>query len=57
MYLLLCGYPPFAGEDDEEIMDNILKENLDFPDEEWQDISSSARNLIAKMLVKILLIE
>lgn len=52
MYLLLCGYPPFAGEDDEEIMENILKEQLDFPDEEWQDISTTARNLISKMLVK-----
>jgi len=30
MYILLCGEPPFNGEDDEEIMEKIRKGKFDF---------------------------
>lgn len=52
MYILLSGYPPYDGDDDETIMKNILKEEFDFKSEEWQDISNEAMELISKMLVK-----
>ena len=49
-YILLCGYPPFNGESDEEIFEAVLKGNLDFPDEEWDSVSDEAKALIRKML-------
>lgn len=30
MYILLCGEPPFNGDDDEEIMEKIRNGNFDF---------------------------
>ena len=52
MYILLCGYPPFNGEDDSEIMAKIKVGKFSFPEEEWQDVSSSAKDLINKILTK-----
>ena len=30
MYILLCGYPPFNGDDDEEIIENIRSGEFEF---------------------------
>ena len=30
MYVLLCGYPPFQGKDDDEIIANIVKGTFPF---------------------------
>lgn len=30
MYILLCGYPPFNGDDDEEIIENVKQAELIF---------------------------
>jgi len=30
MFILLCGEPPFNGEDDNEIMDKVKKGKLEF---------------------------
>ena len=30
MYVLLCGYPPFQGNNDEEIIANIVKGEFPF---------------------------
>ena len=49
-YILLCGYPPFNGETDKEIMDAVKKGEFDFPEEEWDCISDLAKDLIKKML-------
>lgn len=50
MYITLCGYPPFNGDDDDEIVQNVKKGEFVFYDDEWKYISESAKNLIAKML-------
>jgi len=42
-YILLCGYPPF--EPDNGII------YLEFPSPEWDTISSSAKDLIEKLLI------
>jgi calcium-dependent protein kinase len=50
MYILLCGYPPFNGETDNEILSNIKAGKFKFPDEEWSNISKDAKDLITGML-------
>lgn len=52
MYILLCGYPPFDGDDDDEIMGAILNQDYDFNSEEWKTVSLQAKHLISKMLQK-----
>ncbi|MCQ2816650.1 MAG: protein kinase [archaeon] len=50
LYILLSGFPPFNGDDDDEIMENVRKMSYDFPDSEWKYISKDAKDLIKSML-------
>ncbi|XP_017772106.1 PREDICTED: serine/threonine-protein kinase GL21140 [Nicrophorus vespilloides] len=52
MYILLCGYPPFVNQDNdqEKLFDCILSGQYDFPDEYWGDVSNTAKELIQNML-------
>jgi len=50
MYILLCGYPPFNGENDSEILAKIKLGKFSFPDEEWENVSEGAKDLIKKLL-------
>jgi calcium-dependent protein kinase len=50
LYILLCGYPPFNGNDDDEIFESIKKRKFVYPDSEWSGVSSEAKDLINKML-------
>ncbi|XP_060526690.1 serine/threonine-protein kinase GD17699 [Cylas formicarius] len=52
LYILLCGYPPFASQDNdqEKLFDSILCGKYEFPDEYWHDISENAKELIQNML-------
>lgn len=57
LYILLCGYPPFNGDSDIEIMKCVKKGKYEFPGneitylaEEWDSISKDAKDLIGKML-------
>ena len=52
LYILLCGYAPFYGEDDEGIYEQVLKGEYDFPKEEWDQVSEEAKNLVRKMIEK-----
>ena len=51
-YILLCGYPPFNGETDDEIYLEVLKGKFEFPEEDWSEVSDEAKALIKKMLTK-----
>jgi calcium/calmodulin-dependent protein kinase I len=51
MYILLCGFPPFYGEDDDEIYDKICEGYFEYPSPYWDDISEEAKDLIDKLLV------
>jgi len=42
MYIMLCGYPPFEPENGITV--------LEYPKEEWADISSSVKELITSLL-------
>ena len=52
MYIMLCGYPPFNGETDQDIIEAVKKGKFSFPEDEWEDISESAKDLIKKCLMK-----
>uniref|UniRef100_A0A7S3G0X5 Calcium-dependent protein kinase n=1 Tax=Strombidium rassoulzadegani TaxID=1082188 RepID=A0A7S3G0X5_9SPIT len=52
LYILLCGYPPFYGDDDLEILQMVQKGKFDFDGEEWDEISKEAKDLIKKLICK-----
>ncbi|CAN1743653.1 Calcium-dependent protein kinase 1 [Linum perenne] len=50
LYILLSGVPPFWGETEQAIFDAVLRGHLDFSSDPWPSISSSAKDLVKKML-------
>ena len=46
----VSGYPPYDGESQEEIFEAILKGDVDFDDEIWENISNEAKDLILNLL-------
>ena len=50
LYILLAGYPPFDGKNDEEIRENIKIMNFSIVQEPWPHISDGAKEFINKML-------
>lgn len=50
MYILLCGYPPFNGATEEEIIARVTEGTYCIDDEDWDDISDSAKDLIKQLL-------
>lgn len=51
-YILLCGYPPFYGDSDNEIFESVRVGRYEFPSPEWDDISDDAKDFI-KCLLKL----
>lgn len=51
LYVLLCGFPPFAGNTDEEILRRVKAGKYSFAHESWQSVSKEAKSLIQKMLL------
>ena len=52
LYILLCGYPPFNGNNNVDIFHAIQNQNPIFAGEEWEDITAEAKDLIKSMLKK-----
>lgn len=52
LYILLCGYPPFYGDNNNEILQMVSRGNFDFDGEEWDDISADAKDLISKLITR-----
>ncbi|XP_015896537.2 calcium-dependent protein kinase 1 [Ziziphus jujuba] len=50
LYILLSGVPPFWGENEQSIFDAVLHGHIDFSSDPWPSISSSAKDLVKKML-------
>merc|ERR1712125_5527 len=50
MYVLLCGYPPFFGETDAEVLSKVRLGNFSFNAADWKGVSEDAKNLIRKLL-------
>lgn len=66
-YIMLCGYPPFYGQCgldcgwergeacqscQETLFTRIQDGMFEYPDNEWQDVSNNAKDLIQKLLVR-----
>jgi calcium-dependent protein kinase len=49
-YILMCGYPPFYGDSDDEILRRVRSGRFDFPSPDWDNISSHGKDFISKML-------
>ncbi|PAN36498.1 hypothetical protein PAHAL_6G288100 [Panicum hallii] len=50
LYILLCGVPPFWGDNDEKIAQAILRGGIDFNREPWPRVSGNAKDLVRRML-------
>eukprot|EP00922_Rhytidocystis_sp_ex-Travisia-forbesii_P049188 GHVS01073256.1.p1 GENE.GHVS01073256.1~~GHVS01073256.1.p1 ORF type:complete len:638 (-),score=86.27 GHVS01073256.1:710-2623(-) len=51
MYILLCGYPPFHGENDAEILQKVKAGKYSFNEADWKNVSMEAKDLIRHLLV------
>ncbi|XP_060196602.1 calcium-dependent protein kinase 26-like [Lycium barbarum] len=52
IYILLSGVPPFWGESEQEIFDEVLHGDIDFELDPWPKISQGAKDLVRRMLVR-----
>lgn len=50
-YILLCGYPPFYGDNDSCILRAVKKGEFEFPSPDWDTISVHAKAFISQMLI------
>ena len=46
LYILLTGTPPFIAKTDKDISELILKGNVEYNQDIWKNISSSAKQLV-----------
>ncbi|CAD8150298.1 unnamed protein product [Paramecium pentaurelia] len=51
LFIMLCGYPPFNGQSQQELYERIQAGVYTFNDSEWKEVSEDAKDLIKKMLV------
>mmetsp|Transcript_15206 Transcript_15206/g.17616 ORF Transcript_15206/g.17616 Transcript_15206/m.17616 type:complete len:291 (+) Transcript_15206:242-1114(+) len=51
LYIMLCGYPPFSAETDDDTCQLILSQDFDFDDEAWNNVSDEAMQLISQILL------
>eukprot|EP00439_Symbiodinium_sp_Y106_P051772 s953_g6.t3 len=50
MYTMLCGYPPFYGKTDQEVLSKVRKGIYQFEPKYWRHISADAKKLIGLLL-------
>merc|ERR1712217_292510 len=50
MYVLLCGYPPFHGDTDADVLAKVRHGNFSFAQADWKNVSEDAKNLIRNLL-------
>jgi len=51
-YIMLCGYLPFNGSNVTELFAAIAGSELEFPPEEWDMVSTQAKDCVRQMLQK-----
>ena len=52
LYILLCGYPPFHGDNEKKIFEAVVSKPLDFQSDPWPKISEDAKDCVRRMLVR-----
>mmetsp|Transcript_2167 Transcript_2167/g.5058 ORF Transcript_2167/g.5058 Transcript_2167/m.5058 type:complete len:504 (-) Transcript_2167:745-2256(-) len=52
MYIMLCGYPPFYGENDIDVLARVRLATFTFVQADWKNVTTDATELITKMLKK-----
>lgn len=52
LYILLTGKPPFEGEGDTEITEQVKLGNISYSDPIWSKISTDAKDLLKKKMLK-----
>merc|ERR1712023_487757 len=50
LYLLLCGYPPFPGATEKEVLSTVERGNYSFRSSEWELVTETAKSLIRRLL-------
>ena len=50
LYILLCGHPPFDGENDEEIISHVRRSRLSIEGKVWEKVSNEAKDLISQLI-------
>merc|ERR1719401_2867613 len=50
MYVVLCGYPPFFGENDADVLAKVRLGNFSFNACDWKNVSDDAKDLIRALL-------
>ncbi|OXB71805.1 UNVERIFIED_CONTAM: hypothetical protein H355_004657, partial [Colinus virginianus] len=50
LYILLCGYPPFGGQTDQEILKRVERGKYSFDPADWSMVSDEAKSLVKQML-------
>jgi len=51
VYILLCGFPPFYGDNDAQMFKKIKAASYKFLSPYWDPISADAKDFVAKLLV------
>jgi calcium-dependent protein kinase len=52
LYVMLCGAPPFDGDDKQQVFDKIMNKPVQFDPKDWADVGEDAKELITLMLNK-----
>ncbi|KAK2400588.1 calcium-dependent protein kinase [Trifolium repens] len=50
LYFLLCGFPPFWAETEQELAEEIAQSDIYFKKKPWPKVSDNAKDLVKKML-------
>jgi serine/threonine protein kinase len=49
-YILLCGYPPFPGNNHAIILEKVVHADYKFDSPSWDEVSDEAKDLVRKLL-------
>ena len=52
LYILLVGYPPFDGKNNNEILEKVEKGSFRISGEDWDNVTEDAKDLIRELLQK-----